>query len=208
MMDDAIREVFISGETMFRGALIDVDHWQVRLPNGKTALREIVKHRGAAAIVPLDNDGMVTLVRQHRVAIDRMTWEIPAGKLDVHGEDPLVAAKRELEEETGLRAEEWQCLTTTDTTPGFCNEKISIYLATGLSQFEAHTDDDEFLRLRKLPLSDAVALCLNGEITDSKTIVGLMMAHLITRKLFAAQPIDLPLIQRRAGSIPSRTCKE
>lgn len=205
MMDDAIREVFLSGETVFRGKLIDVDHWQVRLPDGKTALREIVKHRGAAAIVPLDDDGMVTLVRQHRIAVDRLTWEIPAGKLDVGGEDPLIAAKRELEEETGLRAGEWRLLTNADTTPGFCNERIAIYLATDLSQYDAHTDADEFLRLRKLPLADAVALCMNGEIRDAKTIVGLLMANTLLTDRAAAQPVDLPLIQRHTGVVPSRS---
>lgn len=205
MMDDAIREVFLSGETVFHGKLIDVDHWQVRLPSGRAALREIVRHRGASAIVPLDADGMVTLVRQHRIAIDRMTWEIPAGKLDEKGEDPLAAAKRELEEETGLRAAQWRLLTTIDTTPGFCDERLSVFLAADLTQHDAHTDEDEFLRLRKLPLEEAVALCMKGEITDSKTIVGLLMADRLLRDSASAQPVDLPLIQRRAGVIPSRS---
>lgn len=148
MTDDAIRETILSGETVFHGKLIDVDHLQVRLPDGKGALREVVRHRGAAAIVPLDEDGTVTLVRQHRVAVDRLTWEIPAGKLDGKGEDPLIAAQRELEEETGLNAASWRLLTFAETTPGFCDERIAVYLATGLTQRAAHTDEDEFLRLR------------------------------------------------------------
>lgn len=205
MMDDAIREVFLSGETVFRGKLIDVDHWQVRLPNGQTALREIVKHRGAAAIVPLDEDGMVTLVRQHRIAVNRMTWEIPAGKLDISGEEPWTAAKRELEEETGLRAEEWRLLTTIDTTPGFCDERIAIYLATHLTQYTVHTDDDEFLMLRKLPLSDAVQLCMSGEIHDSKTIIGLMLANAVRNDGASAGIVDLPHIQRHSNDISSRS---
>ena len=97
-----LEEVFLSSQEVFHGKLINVEHWQVRLPNGQTALREVVKHRGAAAIVPLDDQGNVTLVCQHRVAVGRFTWEIPAGKLDHTGEDMLSAAKRELEEETGL----------------------------------------------------------------------------------------------------------
>ena len=104
MTDDALRETFLSGEEVFHGKLINVEHWQVRLPDGQTALREVVKHRGAAAVVPIDDDGNVTLVRQHRVAVGRFTWEIPAGKLDAAQENPLAAARRELEEET--RSEE------------------------------------------------------------------------------------------------------
>ena len=98
MDDSLLRETYLSGETIFDGKVVHLERWQVRLPNGKTAMREVVKHVGAAAIVPVDEEGYVTLVRQHRVAIDQMTWEIPAGKLDYPGEDPFSAAKSELEE--------------------------------------------------------------------------------------------------------------
>ena len=97
-----LREVPLSEKEMFHGVLIDVSHMQVRLPNGHTALREVVRHKGAAAVVPVDGEGNVYLVRQHRVVVDLMTLEIPAGKLDYVGEDPLACAHRELEEETGL----------------------------------------------------------------------------------------------------------
>ena len=100
--DRQLIETPISDETVFRGALIDVSHMQVRLPNGRTALREIVHHKGAAAIVPVDDEEYVYLVRQHRVVNDMLTWEIPAGKLDTADEDPLHCAVRELREETGL----------------------------------------------------------------------------------------------------------
>ena len=96
MNRNELEEVFLSSQEVFHGKLINVEHWQVRLPNGQTALREVVKHRGAAAIVPVDDQGNVTLVCQHRVAVGRFTWEIPAGKLDHTGEDMLAAAKREL----------------------------------------------------------------------------------------------------------------
>lgn len=178
-LDDQLREKFLSREEIYPGKIIRVEKWQVELPSGGEAMREIVKHNGASAIVPVDGAGMVTMVRQHRVAIDKCTWEIPAGKLDTPAEDPFDAAKRELEEETGLRAEHWQKLTTMYTTPGFCNEKISIYLATGLSQHSAHPDSDEFLRLKKIPLDDAIAQCVSGEIQDSKTLVGLLLARQI-----------------------------
>ena len=207
MMDEELREKFLSSEDVYPGKIIRVQKWQVALPNGETALREVVRHNGASAIVPVDDRGMVTLVRQHRVAIDRCTWEIPAGKLDTPSEDPFSAAKRELEEETGLQAEHWQKLTCMFTTPGFCNEQISIYLATGLSQHPSHPDADEFLGLTKMPLEEAVALCMAGEIRDGKTLVGLLMAQR------ALQAQDFPAlgaaasIQRFTGASSSREAK-
>lgn len=171
-----LRETPISEETVFNGALIDVAHMQVSLPNGKTALREIVRHKGAAAVVPVDAEGNVYMVRQHRVVIDLMTLEIPAGKLDFVGEDPLACATRELEEETGLRAGKMELLTHVVTTPGFCTEKIGLYLATELSQHEDHPDADEFLHVVKLPLREAVNRVMSGEFRDAKTALGLLMA--------------------------------
>ncbi len=176
MGDESLRETPFHKEEVFRGKIINVEHWQVHLPNGKAALREVVKHPGAAAIVPVDDEGFVTLVRQHRVAIDRMTWEIPAGKLNFLGEDPLACAIRELEEETGLRAEHWEKLSLVDTTPGFCTERIGLYLATGLSQHEAHSDPDEFLHIQRVPLAQAVAQVMAGELRDAKTALGILMA--------------------------------
>lgn len=205
--DEALREKFLSSEAIYPGKIIRVEKWQVELPNGETAMREIVRHNGASAIVPVDDQGMVTLVRQHRVAIGQCTWEIPAGKLDSPSEDPFAAAKRELEEETGLQAAEWRKLTSIYTTPGFCNEQIAIYLATGLSQRNAHPDEDEFLGLTRMPLSEAVTLCMSGEFRDSKTVIGLLMAQQV---LAAA---DKPLldastaIQRFTSACSSREAK-
>lgn len=175
--DDSLREVYQDGETIFDGHIIRVEKWRVSLPDGRDASREVVIHKGAAAVVPVDAQGMVTLVRQHRVALDTFTWEIPAGKLDSVSEDPLECAKRELEEETGLRAAQWLKLNHVITTPGFCTEQISLYLATELSQHEAHTDQDEFLRLTKMPLAEAVNRVMTGEFRDAKTCLGLLMAQ-------------------------------
>ncbi|MBR5110803.1 MAG: NUDIX hydrolase [Clostridia bacterium] len=204
-LDSRLTEKFLSREEIYPGKIIRVEKWQVELPNGGTAMREIVKHNGASAIVPVDGAGMVTLVRQHRAAIEKCTWEIPAGKLDTPAEDPFDAAKRELEEETGLQAQHWQLLTAMYTTPGFCNEKISIYLATGLSQHPAHPDTDEFLRLKKIPLDDAVAQCVSGEIQDGKTLVGLLLA----RQALSVR--DMPLMGAGASvtrfSGPRPTCE-
>ena len=204
MYDDALREKFLSGEEKFHGAIINVEHWQVELPDGRHALREVVKHNGAAAIVPVDEDGYVTLVRQHRVVAGRFTWEIPAGKLDTPDEDPFSCAQRDLEEETGLRAENWRLLSRIDTTPGFCTEKIALNLATGLTQHKTHADTDGFLHITKFPLSEAVALCLKGELRDSKTVIGLLMAGQILGVAAAPFVHDVSTIQRQSASCLSR----
>ena len=199
--DDSLREIYQDGETIYDGKIIRVEKWRVSLPDGREAAREVVIHKGAAAIVPVDAQGMVTLVRQHRVALDTFTWEIPAGKLDSVSEDPLDCAKRELEEETGLRAASWRRLSHVITTPGFCTEQISIYLATELSQHEAHADQDEFLRLQKMPLDEAVNRVMAGEFRDAKTCLGLLMAA----RVLADQPRlprwgdGLPPNRRMAG---------
>lgn len=192
--DDSLREIYQDGETIYDGKIIQVEKWRVSLPDGREAAREVVIHKGAAAIVPVDAQGMVTLVRQHRVALDTFTWEIPAGKLDSVSEDPLDCAKRELEEETGLRAANWRRLSHVITTPGFCTEQISIYLATELSQHEAHADQDEFLRLQKMPLDEAVNRVMAGEFRDAKTCLGLLMAARVLA--------DQPRLPRWGDGIP------
>ena len=176
MDENRIREIPFANETIYDGKILHVERWQVTCPNGRSATREIVVHKGAAAVVPVYPDGTTLLVRQHRVAVDRITLEIPAGKLDSVSEDPLDCAVRELEEETGLRAGRMTLLTSLLTTPGFCTEKIAIYLAQDLSQGQTHPDEDEFLDLVRMPLEEAVAKIMRGESRDSKTICGLLMA--------------------------------
>ena len=183
MDENRIREIPFESETIYDGKILHVERWQVTCPNGRSATREIVVHKGAAAVVPVYPDGTTLLVRQHRVAVDRVTLEIPAGKLDSAGEDPHDCAVRELEEETGLRAGRMTLLTSLLTTPGFCTEKIAIYLAQDLSQGQTHPDEDEFLSLVRMPLEEAVAMIMRGEIRDGKTICGLLMA----KEVLAAQ---------------------
>ena len=157
--------------------VIDVEHWQVQLPDGNESLREVVLHKGAAAVIPVDDKGRVAMVRQYRTPIERVTLEIPAGKLDYVGEDPFVCAQRELREETGLHADKWRKLVALRTTPGFCNETIHMYMAQGLSQGSQDLDEDEFLNIVKMPLSELTERVMRGEIADSKTIIGALMAQ-------------------------------
>ena len=172
-----ILEKNISSERVFDGIILHIDHLTNELPNGKTAAREVARHIGASAVVPVDDQGNVWLVRQFRAPLDRILLEIPAGKLDRKDEDRLLAAKRELQEETGLVAQSWQHLCDIVTTPGFSDECISLFLARQLAQGESHPDDDEFLNVVRLPLAEAVDMVMQGKITDAKTICGLLMAE-------------------------------
>ena len=176
MKDENIIEKPVREERVFEGRLVKVNRMDVTLPNGKPALREIVRHPGASAIVPVDEQGYVTMVRQYRAPLGKVILEIPAGKLDGKGEDRLLAARRELQEETGLSAGKWTHLTDIATTPGFCDEVISIYLATELSAGETHPDEDEFLNVVRLPLKELVHMVMGGEICDAKTLTGILMA--------------------------------
>ena len=176
-MYEDILEKLSDRRRVFDGAIIHVDHMTALLPNGKTALREVAVHMGASAVVPVDEEGSVYLVRQFRATLEKVTLEIPAGKLDHPGENRLEAAQRELREETGFSADSWKKLTDLATTPGFCSEVISIYLAQNLHSGKTDFDEDEFLNLVKMPLSQAVDQVMAGEICDSKTICGLLMAQ-------------------------------
>lgn len=176
MTDKRIEEVILGEERVFEGALVKVSRIDVTLPNGRPAFREAVRHPGAAAVVPVDADGMVTLVRQFRSPLARVLTEIPAGKLDAPDENRLEAAKRELREETGLTAARWTHLTDLITTPGFCDEVISIYLAEELSSGSDDPDEDEFLNVVKVPLKELLAQAERGELTDAKTLSGVLLA--------------------------------
>ena len=175
--DSNILERTVESRRVFDGVILHIDHLTNELPNGLLAGREVARHLGASAVVPVDADGNVWLVRQFRACIDQVLLEIPAGKLDAKDEDRLLAAKRELREETGLTAERWTHLVDIFTTPGFSDERISLFLAQELTRGESHPDDDEFLNVVKVPLSELVASVTRGEITDAKTICAVMLAE-------------------------------
>ena len=174
-MDDALIEGCIESEEIFRGHLLHVKRDRVRLPNGREAAREWVKHPGAAAVLPLLSDGRIVLVRQYRYPVQAITLEIPAGKLDASGEAPLTCAKRELKEETGYEAGRYEKLLTLATAVGFSDERIHIYLASSLSAGQPSPDEDEFLHVLTMSLSEAVQAILDGRIVDAKTVAAVLL---------------------------------
>ncbi len=174
MKDSELIETKIKGENVYDGKLLKVWRDVVRLPNQKEAVREWIKHPRACAVAPLTEDKNLVLVRQYRYPVGKITWEIPAGKLDVEGEDPLDCAKRELSEETGFAAQKYEKILTTATTVGFSNEYIHIYAASGLKRGQMHPDSDEFVDCEEIPLLKALEMVYNGEIIDAKTIIAIL----------------------------------
>lgn len=174
MYEDLIEKT-VKSENIYDGCLLHVKRDTALLPNGEQATREWIKHPGASAVIPLLPTGEIILVRQYRYPVERVTLEIPAGKLDSPDEDPYVCAVRELSEETGYTAKNIEKLTTIGTTVGFSNEMIHIYKAEGLTSGEMHPDDDEFLNVVKMPLKEAVAMVRDGRLFDAKSIVAILM---------------------------------
>lgn len=177
-MDSELIETKISSEEIFVGVAIHLFRDIVGLPNGKQAVREIIRHPGAVCVLPITDQGEVVFVRQFRYAFNTVTLEAPAGKLE-KGEqsDVAAAALRELSEETGLSAAELIPLGDMYTTPALIDEVIHLFLARGLSEGEQHTDEDEFIDVCRLPLSKAVELVMAGQIPDSKTQTILLKAE-------------------------------
>ena len=153
---------------------------QAQLPDGKLSSREVVYHPGGVAVLALDEDGTVYLVKQFRYPIQRQLLELPAGKLD-HGaeEDILLGARRELSEETGLEAAEWTYLGYTLASPGFCDEALHMYLARGLTRQRQHLDEDEFLDVVAMPFDRLVEQVMDGTITDGKTVSATLKAKVL-----------------------------
>jgi ADP-ribose pyrophosphatase len=168
-------------KNIYKGKVVTLNIDRVRLPNGETVDLETIRHPGAAAAVPLKDDGTVVLIRQFRHAAGGFIYEIPAGKLHP-GEDPLHCATRELEEEVGYRASSFELLSSIFTAPGFADEVIHVYMATGLTRGRQQLDRDEVLDVIEMPLSKAVAHIEDGTIRDAKTIVGLQAVYLRTHR--------------------------
>ncbi len=162
-----IEEKKVNSEEIYLGHIIKVYKDNITIDN-KPAIREVVRHQGAAAILPIDGEGNAFFVEQYRYPVAKPLFEVPAGKIDP-GEEPLTCAKRELSEECGITAENWEYLGPMLSSPGFCDEVIHLYVATKLSFGDTSPDEDEFLSVIKIPLAEALEKLKNAEIPDAKT---------------------------------------
>ena len=167
-------EKTIQRKTIFQGKIIDLYLDDVELPNGKTSIREIVKHPGAVAVIAITDEEKMILVEQFRKPMERTLVEIPAGKLE-KGEEPINSARRELEEETGYTCKTLTHLVSFYTSPGFSDELLHVYLAEGLvKNGQLHTDEDEFVRLMEVSLPEALELVKEQKIMDAKTVYAVL----------------------------------
>lgn len=164
----------ISRELIHKGAIIDYYQDTMKIPNGNTAKWDFIKHKGAAAVVAVKEDGRLLMVRQYRNALERETLEIPAGGLNGPEEPTDLAAARELEEETGYTAGKMELLISLYTTVAFSNEKIDVYVATDLRKSRQHLDDDEFLDVESHEIGELIRLIYDCKIQDGKTISALL----------------------------------
>ena len=159
---------------MYQGAIVDVYRDYMQFSNGNTEEWDYIHHRGAAAVVPVTDDGRIIMVRQYRNALERFTLEIPAGALDDPEEPGINCSARELEEETGYRCEALEYLMSLNTTVAFCDEAIDIFVARDLIPSKQHLDDDEAIGVERWELKDLEELIYAGKLTDSKTVAAIM----------------------------------
>lgn len=174
-----LEEKQLSKEYMYKGKIINLRRDTALLPDGKTALREVVEHPGGVCVAALTDNDEILFVKQFRYPYFETVLEIPAGKRDKGNEDPLECGIRELEEETGAKAEKFIPLGELYPSPGYCGEIIWLYAATGLTFSEQHLDEDEFLTVEKIPLEKAVQMILSGEIKDAKTQAAVLKLKLL-----------------------------
>ena len=177
MSEPNFEEKMVSSKNVFNGVLLNVNFDEISLPDGRKATREYIKHIGAVCVIPITDDGKVIIERQYRYPIGQLVTEIPAGKLDFSDEDRLEAAKRELREETGYTADNWRDIGLFYPAPAYSDEKITMFLATGLHKGETELDEDEFIEVDAVPLKELVSDVLSGKITDAKTQLAILKAN-------------------------------
>lgn len=184
----------VSSRDVHVGRILALRVDEVVMPGGTTARREVVEHLGAVAVCALDGDGAVTLIRQYRHPVGDRLWELPAGLLDVEGEEPVAAARRELAEEAGLAARRWETLVDVAASPGFTDEVVRVFLARDLSVAyrDVHGDEEADLVVRTVPLDEAVRMALDGEIVNATTVSGLLAAQAVLGGAARPRPADAP----------------
>ncbi|MDA3659512.1 NUDIX domain-containing protein [Mycobacterium xenopi] len=188
----------ISSEILHTGKIFALRKDQVLMPGGKVVNREVVEHYGAVGVVALDEDDNIPMVYQYRHPFGRRLWELPAGLLDIHGEPPHLTAARELREEAGLEARTWQVLVDLDSTPGFSDESVRVYLATGLTDVgrpQGH-DEEADMTLHWYPLAEAVRRVFSGEIVNALAVSGILAASAVRNGIAQPRPVDAPWVDR------------
>lgn len=162
---------------VYNGRLIQLDRETVTLPNGNEVELDIVHHPGGAVIAAINDAGEVCLLKQYRHAVGGVIWELPAGCIDESDGSPLVTARRELEEEAGVKAGEWQALGSICTSPGFCDEVLHLFLARGLRETGTDHGDDELIEVHWVPVTEALRMVMDNEIHDGKSVACLLKAR-------------------------------
>ena len=188
----------VDSETIYVGKIFALRADEVRMPGGDTARREVVEHYGAVAVLALDDDGNIVMVYQYRHPVGRRLWELPAGLLDMGGEPAHITAARELEEEAGFSAQNWCVLVDLVTTPGFSDEGVRVYLATGLTDVgrpESH-DEEADLVVRWFPLDEAVRMALSGEIVNTIAVSGILAAYAVRGDVDSLRAVDAAWVDR------------
>jgi 8-oxo-dGTP pyrophosphatase MutT (NUDIX family) len=187
----------VNSETNYVGKIFALRVDDVRMPHGNIAKREVIEHYGAVAVLAMDDDNNIVMVYQYRHPVGRRLCELPAGLLDLGGESPHISAARELKEEAGLEATEWRVLVDLVTAPGFSDESVRVYLATGITDVgrpDAH-DEEADLQVKWFPLEEARRMVLDGEIVNSIAIAGILAAHDVEDPA-SLRPADAPWIDR------------